>query len=116
MKDRLTREQETLQAMVALFCQEHHRPEAGLCDDCLALLAYAGERLSACPFGAQKPTCRRCPIHCYPPARREQVRAVMRYAGPRLPLRHPWLAFLHLLDRFRKAPPSPQAFKRGSTL
>ncbi|WP_295391845.1 nitrous oxide-stimulated promoter family protein [uncultured Thiodictyon sp.] len=28
-----------------------------------------------------------------------RVREVMRYAGPRMPLRHPWLALLHLIDR-----------------
>jgi hypothetical protein len=33
---------------------------------------------------------------------REAVREVMRYAGPRMALRHPILAFLHLLDGFVK--------------
>ena len=33
----------------------------------------------------------------------EQVREVMRYAGPRMPLRYPWLALLHLLDKLRAA-------------
>ncbi|MTW23034.1 hypothetical protein GJ668_18465 [Allochromatium palmeri] len=28
----------------------------------------------------------------------------MRYAGPRMPLRHPWLALLHMLDKLRQVP------------
>jgi hypothetical protein len=35
---------------------------------------------------------------------RERVRAVMRYAGPRMLLRHPILAVLHLLDGMRPPP------------
>ena len=37
-------------------------------------------------------------------ARREQVKAVMRYAGPRILWRHPVLSLRHWLDGFRKAP------------
>jgi hypothetical protein len=29
---------------------------------------------------------------------REQVRRVMRFAGPRMLFRHPYLAFMHLID------------------
>ncbi len=36
---------------------------------------------------------------------REEVREVMRYAGPRMMRRHPVLAVLHILDRFRSAEP-----------
>jgi hypothetical protein len=34
---------------------------------------------------------------------REQVKTVMRYSGPRMSYRHPYLAMRHLLDR-RKGP------------
>jgi hypothetical protein len=36
---------------------------------------------------------------------REQVRAVMRYAGPRMVKEHPLLAAAHLTDGRRKTPP-----------
>ena len=62
--------------------------------------------LDRCPFGEEKTTCARCPVHCYKPAMRERVRAVMRYAGPRMLLRHPILALQHQLDGVRhKKPP-----------
>jgi hypothetical protein len=38
---------------------------------------------------------------------RGQVREVMRYAGPRMLLRHPVLAVLHLLDGMRPIPGRP---------
>jgi hypothetical protein len=35
---------------------------------------------------------------------RQQVKIVMRYAGPRMLLHHPFLACMHLIDGRRKAP------------
>ena len=75
-----------------------------LCESCETLAAYAQARLFRCVYQEAKPTCANCPIHCYRPDMREQVRAVMRYAGPRMLLRHPYLAIMHLLDGLRKAP------------
>src|SRR5512133_1380851 len=99
---RLTRERKTIRAMIDLYCREQHQTAGGLCSDCQELASYAGARLDKCPFGAAKTTCANCPVHCYKPAMRERVRVVMRYAGPRMLLRHPWLAVLHLFDGRRK--------------
>lgn len=101
---RVVREEKTVAAMVRLYCRRQHGTDGGLCPDCRELLDYARRRLARCPFQEQKPTCARCPVHCYRPAQREQVRAVMRYAGPRMLLRHPLLAILHLLDGRRPLP------------
>ena len=76
-----------------------------LCAECQELLQYALERLDNCPFQEHKTTCENCPVHCYRPEMRERIRAVMRYAGPRMLFRHPLLALLHLWDRARGAPP-----------
>jgi len=105
---RLLREEKTIAAMIALYCRAHHATAKGLCADCDVLLAYARERLRRCPYQERKATCAKCPIHCYKPAMREKVRAVMRYAGPRMLLRHPLLAVLHLVDGLKKAPPAPR--------
>jgi hypothetical protein len=40
---------------------------------------------------------------------REQMRAVMRYSGPRMILAHPVMALRHVLDARRKAPDKPPA-------
>ena len=100
---RLNRERRTIAAMIAISCRDHHRTR-GLCAACAALEAYASERLDRCVYGPEKPTCVNCPIHCYKREKREAVREVMRYAGPRMLRRHPILAIMHLLDGRRPAP------------
>lgn len=89
--------------MIGMYCRAHHDGAArALCDDCSALRDYAMERIDKCPFCLSKPTCLNCPIHCYKRDRREEVRAVMRYAGPRMMRRHPVLAIMHILDGRRQ--------------
>lgn len=97
---RLWRERKTLEAMVRIFCRWHHAHEEGLCPACGELLDYAIARLDRCPFGENKPTCARCPVHCYKPTVRDQIRQVMRSAGPWMILYHPWLTILHDLDEW----------------
>ena len=104
---RLTRESETLKAMLRLYCRGKHGRGAQLCADCRELQDYALERLEKCPFGQGKTTCARCPIHCYRIGMRKRVRAVMRFAGPRMPLAHPLMALRHALDSLRKEPQRP---------
>lgn len=109
---RVRREERTVAVMIEMYCRDHHRAarprggrgEEGLCPDCAEVLAYARRRLAACPFGAGKPTCAKCPVHCYTPAMRERVREVMRYSGPRMLGRHPVLGVAHLVDG-RRGPP-----------
>jgi hypothetical protein len=107
---RLAREWQTLSAMVHIYCRDHH--DASLCWDCQQLLNYAHLRLERCRFGTEKPTCARCPVHCYQRNRREQIKTVMRYAGPRMLWEHPVLSLRHWLDGFRKAS-VPEIFNRG---
>jgi hypothetical protein len=88
--------------MVQVYCRAHHGTREGLCGECQSLRDHALGRLDRCPYGAEKTTCARCPTHCYKPSMRVQVRAVMRFAGPRMIFRHPFLALLHWLDAWRK--------------
>lgn len=104
---RLARERQTLTAMLRIYCRGQHGRRGELCDECAQLHAYAMCRLDRCPYGADKPTCADCPIHCYKTDRRDAVRAVMRYAGPRMLWRHPILAVRHLLDARRPTPARP---------
>lgn len=99
---RLSREFKTIKSMVHIYCRDHHGSE--LCDECKGLMDYAGMRLDRCRFGAEKPTCAKCPVHCYQRNRREQVKIVMRYAGPRMLWEHPLLSLRHWLDGFRAVP------------
>ena len=108
---RRARELKTIDAMLQLYCRAHHGPMRSpvrgpardhLCRDCAALHDYAQRRLERCMFGDAKPTCASCTVHCYSAKMRERVRQVMRWAGPRMLLRHPLLAVYHLLDGRRR--------------
>ena len=95
---RLAREWQTIAAMIRCYCRDHHATRTTLCQECRGLLDYATVRLDRCRFGSEKPVCVKCPVHCYQRARREQIRAVMRYAGPRMLWQHPILSLRHWLD------------------
>lgn len=102
---RLAREYKTIEKMAYLFCRQKHGSHKGvLCAECQELKEYAFERLRRCPFQERKSTCAKCTVHCYKPEMRERVRVMMRYAGPKMLLRHPVLAVMHLVDGQRKPP------------
>jgi len=109
MKNKFIRkEYKTIEAMLGLYCHDlHGTVKHDLCADCVKLLAYAKARLEKCPYQEQKPTCAKCPGHCYKPEMRDKIRLVMRYAGPRMLKNHPLLAIRHLL-RGRKQTPPPR--------
>jgi hypothetical protein len=95
-----------LSDFLTIFCQEKHKSETKeafkitdrrlaealrnkhpvLCQDCSKLLNHGVAKLLLCPFDP-KPTCKKCPRHCYAPGYREKIRQVMRFSGMYL-LRH----------------------------
>ncbi len=101
---RLRMERKTIRIMIALYCRDKHGGSNTLCPECQELIDYAELRLDRCPYGNEKPTCAHCPIHCYKPERRDQIREVMRYSGPRMLLKHPILAIRHQLAGRRPVP------------
>ena len=113
---RIEGEFRTIRAMIRIFCRDHHGLDNGrLCRECGQLLSYAEKRLAHCPFQENKPTCGNCTVHCYRKDCREQVRRIMRYAGPKMIFRHPVMALRHLLAGRREAPTLPKAPKPGGT-
>jgi hypothetical protein len=102
---RRTREFRMIATMLRMYCHGHHaRGQTRLCPECLTLHDYARRRLERCVFGDAKPTCAKCTVHCYKASPREQIRQVMRWAGPRMIWRHPVLAARHILNGRKPAP------------
>lgn len=93
---RISEEQQVIRQMIQLYCRKKEGNET-LCDSCRELLEYATRRLERCRYGATKPTCRKCPIHCYRPDMKARIQAVMRWSGPRMLFHHPLAALKHLL-------------------
>jgi len=93
-------EKMTIEAMVRIYCRYHHGKD--ICEDCGAILSYCFARIEKCIFGPDKPACNTCTVHCYSPKMREQVKTIMRFSGPKMIYKHPYLAIVHLLKENRK--------------
>lgn len=103
---KLNTEFKTVSAMIEIYCKKNHHTHS-LCPECQTLMDYAEVRLDRCPYGENKPTCNTCPIHCYKPEPKEQMRLVMRFSGPRMLLKHPILAIRHLVSEKITINPKP---------
>lgn len=90
---KIQEEKKTIRAMIDIYYSKHKTPKI----DKEKLLSYSQLRLDVCRFGEEKPTCKQCPVHCYRPDYKEQMKEVMRYSGPRMILYHPILAIKHLI-------------------
>lgn len=90
-------ERKTVSKMIYIYCAAKHGTSHALCNECEALHKYAQRRLSSCRYGDTKPTCEKCPTHCYSPQMREKVKEVMRFSGPRMIYRYPLLAIRHVI-------------------
>lgn len=87
--------------MIALYCRSKHDSGKELCAACESLRQYALRRLEFCRFGEEKPTCVKCPVHCYKSSMRMKIKEVMRFAGPRMLYTHPVATIRHLYREHR---------------
>lgn len=70
---RISREKLTIKKMIDLY--QAKCPQASAEPEHYeALFAYAQKRLDKCVFGEEKPACKQCPVHCYQPAKREEMK------------------------------------------
>jgi len=102
--NRIEREARTVEVMIGLYCKNHHGLAVKDCPSCAELQNYALDRLHHCPFHEGKTSCKNCPIHCYKPGIKDEIKQVMRYSGPRMMFRHPVLTVFHFIDNTRKEP------------
>ncbi|MEI6860044.1 MAG: nitrous oxide-stimulated promoter family protein [Shewanella sp.] len=110
LNGKLLREYQTIAAMVKIYCKAHHNAElVSNCQECQEFLTYAYTKLDRCPYGQGKPTCNKCPVHCYKPHMKEKAREIMIFAGPKMLLPHPIMALRHLLSGRDQVPGKPPA-------
>lgn len=105
LEEKKNKEKKLIQCMIKIYCRgnKHSRNKNQLiCDSCQELLEYANMRIDKCPFTATKSFCSNCKVHCYQPQRREQIKSVMRYAGPRMLFVHPIMALKHMVVTIRE--------------
>lgn len=95
---KIDNEKRIVKLMVELYCRKELKADT-LPEEYAELIAYAHARLDRCRFGEKKTSCKRCPIHCYARPRRELMRKIMRWAGPRMLWYEPKAAIAHMLGR-----------------
>jgi len=95
---KIASEKITVELMIKLYCRKKHGNRSSLCPKCAELKEYALERLDKCPFGDEKPACKACKIHCYDAEKRNQIKDLMRFSGPRMLLYFPYEYLRHKLQ------------------
>lgn len=92
------REKEVVELMIQIYCKgKKHSKHGKVCEECQKLLAYSKKRTDCCPFMETKTFCSNCKVHCYKPDMKVQMKAVMRYSGPRMLFHHPIMAIHHVI-------------------
>jgi hypothetical protein len=100
------KERRLIPVMIKKYCKGVHKRErkaqncgrGELCSECKALKEYALFRLEKCTFKVNKQFCSFCKVHCYKPDYRQEIKKVMRYAGPRMLFSHPIFAMSHVVQ------------------
>ena len=81
------KDRRTLQAIGRIYCQGNHaergKDVAGMCSECGAAIEQTLARAEACPHG------------------HERIKAIMRYAAPRMLVRHPLMTLEYLRKKVR---------------
>jgi len=98
MMSKIEKEKIIVVFMIKYYCKINHHQEI-TCENCKELIAYAQEKLQMCPFGDKKNSCSKCKVHCYSIEKREEIRKVMRYVGPRMIYLMPLEYMNHLFNK-----------------
>ncbi|MTC58525.1 nitrous oxide-stimulated promoter family protein [Providencia rustigianii] len=110
---RISREIKTIDKMIQIYQKSHPAPEEDP-EYYQKIFKYAINRLEKCRYGESKPACKQCPIHCYQPKMRNEMKLIMRWAGPKMLYHHPILAIRHLLDDRKPVPELPHKSRQSS--
>lgn len=89
-------EKKTIESMIDIYCKNKHfkkdrTTKYSRCPICAEMGTYAIHKIDTCKFKSSKPVCSKCSVKCYNSEHRDNIRQVMRYAGPRIILYHPLL-------------------------
>ena len=98
---RIDREKRTINAMIIIYCHSQHENKTGLCDECNKTLEYAFLKIEHCRHHSKKPVCNKCTIHCFSKEMREKIKIIMRFAGPKMIFKHPYLGLMRFVESMR---------------
>lgn len=98
--NKVEEEKKTIEFMINLYCEKNHKTE-DLCQQCKELKEFTHKKIDRCPKKETKTFCSTCTIHCYPKEKREEIRQVMKWAGPRMLWYKPSLALKHIANTIK---------------
>jgi hypothetical protein len=96
MTNNIDTEISTLKIMLKIYCKGNNHSKDGICDNCKNILEYSINKTLKCVYKENKPICNKCRVHCYNNIERENIINIMRYSGPKMLFRHPYLAMKHM--------------------
>lgn len=95
---KIERQKQTVREIIKLYAT-HKKGCKELTGELKELADYCDKRLEHCRWGEKKPACKNCSSHCYAKEKREEIRKIMRWAGPRMFFYHPVKAIKHLINK-----------------
>lgn len=102
---RVQRDLRTLQAIGSIYCAAHHagalKDDAGMCEECAAVIKYTHERASACPYNHEG-NCQDCKLKCNRGEQQQRIKAIMKYAAPRMLVKHPIMTMEYLAKKRKR--------------
>lgn len=99
---KIDKEKDIVKIMVMMYSKGHDKIPYEKNEELKKLYAYCQARLERCPYKEKKSFCSNCKIHCYEKNKRQQIKAVMKYSGPRMLFKHPILLIKHSMQRRSK--------------
>lgn len=102
--EKLDKDRRTLEAIGSIYCRGNHdaakRDAAGMCPECREAIEQTLDRASSCPHGHEG-NCQDCKTHCQRGEAQVRIKAIMRYAAPRMAFRHPIMTLEYMRKKLR---------------
>ena len=98
MMSKIEKEKNIVAFMIEHYCKKNHHQDT-ICKSCGDLVSYAQDRLKICPFRENKTSCLKCKVHCYSKGKREEIKKVMSYVGPRMIYLMPIQYIKHIFNK-----------------
>lgn len=98
MMSKIEKEKNIVVFMIEYYCKQNHHQEI-ICKNCSDLVKYAHNKLKNCLYRENKPSCLRCKVHCYSNEKREEIKKVMAYVGPKMIYLMPTQYIKHIINK-----------------
>lgn len=102
--DRASKDRATMEAIGSIYCRGNHsdasRGNDIMCPECRGVIENTLKRANACPYGHES-NCEDCPTHCQRGEDQQRIKRIMRYAAPRMALRHPLMTATYLKKKIQ---------------